>query len=180
MVTWFRKPSTGILQLLCFSDSHLLTDKWSFLHRLPLRGYDVTPLCHVQPPFDMFALSSPCPFGYGSSPPATLDGGTTCDCWLHLRSNPDTPFRPTNQCRTIFSAPILLPRPASTSHCGAYLSMLVGLPSQHCLVWFQQLSVTLVYSCPHLRQSHPGSFQTHVHPCVQTTLMSTAICLSNS
>ena len=44
---------------------------------------------------------------------------------------------PTNQCRTFFSAPILLPRPTSTSHCGAHLSMTRGSSLKHRLEWLQ-------------------------------------------
>ena len=32
VATWFRKPSTGMLQLLCFSDSRLRTVRWLFFH----------------------------------------------------------------------------------------------------------------------------------------------------
>ena len=39
MATWFRKPSTGMLQLLCFATSNTWTNKW-LVPPKPLRGYD--------------------------------------------------------------------------------------------------------------------------------------------
>ena len=48
----------AVLQLLCVSDPHHLTDKRLLLQLLPLRGYDATPLCHFQSSFNVFALCS--------------------------------------------------------------------------------------------------------------------------
>ena len=114
VATWFLKPCTGVPQLLWLSDSNFRADKWLLLLLLSLRGCDVIPLCHFKSSFDVFALCS-------LLTSSNMGSHTMCASLCLLRCYIlDTSFHLTKQCRTIFSAPILLPQPASSSHFGAY------------------------------------------------------------
>ena len=115
------------------------------------------PLCHFRMFFDVLAFAPMCPnfLGSGFGPPSNTGSDTirASPCLLPCRSL-DTSFRLTNQCRTIFSAPILLTRPTSSSHFGACLSTL------HLFFFFfaAQLGlapVTLLPSTPHTRALLP-------------------------
>ena len=69
--------------------------------------------------------------------------------------------RPTNQCRAISSAPILI-RHIAVLVCPP----LVGFASQHSLDWLQPHSflqlLALVFGCSLLPMDHPGLFQQHL------------------
>ena len=96
----------------------------------------------------------------------------------------DTSFRLTNQHRTILSEPNLLPPPASSSHCGACLSMSRRSSSQRSLVLLQPHSflrlLKLMFCCPFLPIGPSGLLLKHIFtPCGQITLTSTATCPSN-
>ena len=94
------------------------------------------------------------------------DSGTACAslCLLFCYTL-CTSSRPTNQCRTILSAPILLPQPVSSSHVGACLSTLrwsffaaqVGLaPATLCPSTLHTHAVLPISSA-----DHPGSLHEH-------------------
>ena len=117
VLTWSRKPSTGMLQILCCSDSYLRKDKCLFLQLRPLGGCDVTPFCHVQSFFEVLSLCSHFPSPAGIWFLTSLhDGHWSCASRCLLCYIRDASSHPTNQCRTIFSAPILLLQQASSSH----------------------------------------------------------------
>ena len=100
--------------------------------------------------------------------------GTACvsQCLLPCYSL-DISFRLTTQCRTVFSAHMR--RPSVSSHCGAYLSEVGGLPSQHSLNWFQPNSI------PHTRVWLSTCFKsTFFAACGRTTLISTSTCPSKN
>ena len=113
---WADNFSADIPQLLYFSDSHLLTVTEGtpcFLcatSNLSLKCWPFVPCC-------------PSLLGSGFSLPSNTDSDTffASPCLL-LCCILDTSVRLTIQYRTIFSSPILLPHPASSSHFGAYRS----------------------------------------------------------
>ena len=101
-----------------------------------------------------------------------MDSGAACaSLCLHLRRILGTSFRVATYCHTVFSAPILLQQPASSSHCGACVSGPVGFPSQNSLDWLQPPSflqlLTLRLCCP-FRPIDPGLLQKHVLYVLQT------------
>ena len=78
----------------------------------------------------------------------------------------DTSFHLTSQSRTLFPAPILLPRPVVSSHVGVFVCpRFVGLPSVHSLDRLHHTSfcqlLTLVVCCAYLPMEHLGLFQEH-------------------
>ena len=109
---------------------------WLFFHCPSLKGYDVIPLCYFQSFFDVLVFCSHFP-----SPSANTGNSAACASpSLLLCHSLDTSFRPTTQCRTISSAPNLLPRPASSSHVGA-------CPSTHPRSFFLFFSLFACSEC---------------------------------
>ena len=155
MVTWSRKPSAAIHQLRTFSIPIYGPPNFLFLQLHPLRECDLIPSCRFQPSFDVLAFCShvPSPSWIWFLTSIVTDSGTTCDspCLLPCHSL-YTSFRPTNQCRIIFSTPILL---LSVPVCPRF----VGLSSQHGLDWLQPHSfcqlLTVVRCSPFLPLDQP-------------------------
>ena len=109
--------------------------------------------------FQLCVPISQIPLGSSFRLPSRTDSGTACVSPCLLPCHSVTSLRPTNQRRTFFSAPILLPRPTSSSHGGAYVST-SRWSSFAVSPWLQshsffQLSI-LVFGCPFLSIDHSG------------------------
>ena len=182
VATWFQKPSTGMSQLLCFSDSHLRTVRWLFSHWPSVTRYEEIPPCHFRSFFDVFAhcFPSPTPLGFGFWLPSNTGNDTICASLLHPRHVfwSDQPMS-----YNLFS--IQSPSKASSSHFGACLSNLRWSAFEG------QLRLALATLFPSTLHTHallPMSSsrpswsvsETSFSSCGQTTLMSTATCPSNS
>ena len=108
VTTWFRKSSTDIRQLLCFSDLHL---DWQVT-------FFINYFCSEDPTSCLFVISSS-PSMIWSFVSFPRDPSCTSLCLL-LCYDFKTSFRTISRYRTFFSASVLLPRPTSSSHRGAY------------------------------------------------------------
>ena len=172
MATWSRKPSTGTHT--SFGDFPipifgLSSDFCSQL--LPLRGCAVIFLCHVQSAFGVLALCS----HFSNHSGIWFLTSFHDRQWSSLRfSVPSSLLQPshtssglTNHCRRIFSAPILLPQPVSSSHDGACLSTLrwasfaawLGLAPATAPSFNSSHSWLAAQSLP---PDHPGFLQKHL------------------
>ena len=156
MATWRLKPSAGIHQLLCFSDSHFFMLKWPLFHWLSLRGCDTIPLCTFHSFYEVLAFCShfleftsihrltSLPFWavvkpvlFLCLPPSDMLG-----IYFHL----------TNQCRRVSSAANLLPEPIFWLHFDAFQSI---LPSSTCAALLEPAPAKYPPSILHTRALLP-------------------------